>query len=362
MTNHNIDQSVTNQCQVSSGADGQCRRWSGWWSTSQSGVQRQQRQWGSATNHWSIMTNHAAGCVAETHERGEQQGGVTVHTLLRSQHLAWSGDTGSQWQYQVVTNHSEPIITTDQSLSTNHRSVTQEFLVGLQENFPSTIPTVNRTGDKLTIASGADTDHDTDDTDLCCMCGSSLDTDADSCHNALQATQVSRPHQSVTNQWPIIFQYSSFISSGGVKNSDSQRCSDKTKDSSSECCGQGDGSCQSRSSESVSMSDVLQSLCYTCRRTFDGVTDVDNVPGLVVDRWMLFSDWLIKLLLISDWLTGWGTMWGEGRWRMKLVTFYCDLQLLCFMNQEILFWFFPGETSILSTWNMKQWFKNNINL
>ena len=110
------------------------------------------------------------------------------------------------------------------------------------------------------------------------------------------------------------------------------------------------------------MSEVLQSLCYTCRRTFDGVTDVDNVPGLVVDRWMLFSDWLIKLLLISDWLTGWGTMWGEGRWRMKLVTFYCDLQLLCFMNQEILFWFFPGETSILSTWNMKQWFKNNINL
>ena len=99
-----------------------------------------------------------------------------------------------------MTNHSEPIITTDQSLSTNPRSVTQEFLVGLQENFPSTIPTVNRTGDKLTIASGADTDHDTDDTDLCCMCGSSLDTDADSCHNALQATQVSHPHQSVTNQ------------------------------------------------------------------------------------------------------------------------------------------------------------------
>ena len=70
-----------------------------------------------------------------------------------------------------------------QGVSDTIRNVTQEFLLGLQDNFPSTIPTVNRTGDKLTVMDDTD---DGDDEDKCVICQSRLDTDSETSHNALQ--------------------------------------------------------------------------------------------------------------------------------------------------------------------------------
>jgi len=161
----------------------------------------------------------------------------------------------------LVTWHGQEV----QGVGDTIRNVTQEFLLGLQENFPSTIPTVNRTGDKLTAFD--DMTDDDNDEDTCLMCGSSLDTSTNTCHNALQATQ-----------------YSSYISAGGdgvkVNDGNIEKCETKND----ECCGEGDGSCKTNSGPKVSVSDVLNYLCYTCRRTFDQVTRVSDLPRFLVDK------------------------------------------------------------------------------
>ena len=131
------------------------------------------------------------------------------------------------------------------------RRVTQEFLFGLQENFPSTIPTVNRTGDKLSLAAEESGEES------CCLCGASLDTETVQ-HNALQATL-----------------YSSLISGGAQTDSPAQ--------DQSGCCGEGDGSCQTRSC-SLSMEEVLGVLCYTCRRTLEKVKSVESLPASLRER------------------------------------------------------------------------------
>ena len=133
------------------------------------------------------------------------------------------------------------------------RRVTQEFLFGLQENFPSTIPTVNKTGDKLTVMEGESGE------DCCCLCGASLDTETVQ-HNALQATL-----------------YSSLISAGGQ----TEAPADSQEDDG--CCGEGDGSCQSRSC-SLTMKEVVQSLCYTCRRIFERVKSVESIPASLREK------------------------------------------------------------------------------
>ena len=147
---------------------------------------------------------------------------------------------------QVTTWHGQEVAPAD-----TIRRVTQEFLFGLQENFPSTIPTVNRTGDKLSVA------EEESGEERCCLCEASLDTETVQ-HNALQATL-----------------YSSLMSGGAQ--------TDTQAGDQSGCCGEGDGSCQTRSC-SLTMQEVLQALCYTCRRTFEKVKSVESIPASLRER------------------------------------------------------------------------------
>ena len=89
------------------------------------------------------------------------------------------------------------------------------------------------------------------------MCEASLDTETVQ-HNALQATL-----------------YSSLMSGGGQTDGPAQ--------DQSGCCGEGDGSCQTRSC-SLTMEEVLQALCYTCRRTFEKVKSVESIPASLRER------------------------------------------------------------------------------
>ena len=129
---------------------------------------------------------------------------------------------------------------------------------------------MNRTGDKLTVSSGVETEAEEEEEDGgCALCGARLDTETDARHNALQATQ-----------------YSSFISGGGVQavNDDTGEscgpCGDKKKD---ECCGKGDGSCKSSQGQTVSLAEVMECLCYTCRRTFTRVKSVEAMPPRLLE-------------------------------------------------------------------------------
>lgn len=160
---------------------------------------------------------------------------------------------------RLETWHGQEI----QGVGDTIRNVTQEFLVGLQDGFPSTIPTVNKTGEKLTVSSEVETESE-EEHGGCALCGSLLDTETGARHNALQATQ-----------------YSSFISGGGSKavNGDTSEgcapCGDKKENG---CCGEGDGTCKSSQGRTVSLAEVMECLCYTCRRTFERVRSVESMP------------------------------------------------------------------------------------
>ena len=126
---------------------------------------------------------------------------------------------------------------------------------------------MNRTGDKLTVSSGVEIEREEEESG-CALCDARLDTETDARHNALQATQ-----------------YSSFMSGGGANtvNDTSEGCApcgDKKGDS---CCGEGDGSCKSSQGQTVSLVEVMEYLCYTCRRTFDRVRRVEALPARLLE-------------------------------------------------------------------------------
>ena len=127
---------------------------------------------------------------------------------------------------------------------------------------------MNRTGDKLTVSSGVETETEEEEDGGCALCGARLDTETDARHNALQATQ-----------------YSSFISGGGAQavNGDTSEGCAPCGDKEEECCGEGDGSCKSSQGQTVSLAEVTECLCYTCRRTFTRVTSVESMPPRLLE-------------------------------------------------------------------------------
>ena len=58
--------------------------------------------------------------------------------------------------------------------------LTEKFVTGLQEGFPSTVPTIFRTGDKLLM-------EPVDDGDKCVLCNGFIDTEPKICCTALEA-------------------------------------------------------------------------------------------------------------------------------------------------------------------------------
>ena len=128
------------------------------------------------------MSSVAAGVGAGLpHRVGFRDTRDTDNVILRPMRELSSKETSLYCVYnRLVTWHGQEV----QGVSDTIRNVTQEFLLGLQDNFPSTIPTVNRTGDKLSVMD--DTEADDDEEERCVLCQSRLDTDAESSHNALQ--------------------------------------------------------------------------------------------------------------------------------------------------------------------------------
>ncbi|ELT99947.1 hypothetical protein CAPTEDRAFT_223722 [Capitella teleta] len=127
--------------------------------------------------------------------------------------------------------------------------LTSDFVLGLQADFPNTVSTIMRTGEKIGVS------HSEIDIDLCCsLCQAPLDTDVGP-SSALAATQ-----------------FSEVVSRG---NRQSSRCSSEA----TECCGQGDGSCQS--STRCELPDLRRSLCYGCRLMCKDLKDTSLLPASV---------------------------------------------------------------------------------
>ena len=152
------------------------------------------------------------------------------------------------------------------------RRLTQEFLVGLQQNFPATIPTVLRTGDKLCPPAGQQEEQDS-----CLLCQARLDTSLQGCC-ALQATQFSKLVSARGRDKGLGERVATILEEQEVG---SKGC--KEQEDKSECCGQGDGSCQSGGQEGgLSLEQVQQELCYSCRRVVEKVKEVQELPASLV--------------------------------------------------------------------------------
>ncbi|XP_061196246.1 cytoplasmic tRNA 2-thiolation protein 2-like [Saccostrea echinata] len=144
-----------------------------------------------------------------------------------------------------------PTITTKAPDSASIEHLTEKFVTGLQADYPSTTSNIMRTGEKLHTEKKKDTESQ------CAVCQAPLDTDVPP-SSALSAVQ-----------------FSETVS----------RCSSVTLsicNSDKECCGRGDGSCQSKD-PTLTREDVISALCYACRLLIKELDDVNKLPKHILD-------------------------------------------------------------------------------
>jgi cytoplasmic tRNA 2-thiolation protein 2 len=147
------------------------------------------------------------------------------------------------------------------------RSLTEQFLVGLQLSFPATVPTVGRTGDKLSPG-GAEGEG-------CALCQGGLDTGVEA-HCSLQATNFSRL-MSARGREPGLGDLTATLLEVEEAGPEPEGCGGE-KDQAG-CCGQGDGACRAGGDRGPSLAQVMEHLCYACRRTLGGAGEAAKLPA-----------------------------------------------------------------------------------
>jgi len=144
-------------------------------------------------------------------------------------------------------------ITTLGTMSHSHASIdrlTEEFVSGLQADFPFTVSTIFRTGDKLSVKESSD------DTAACAICGVPVNLDPS-------------PLSNLTDDLHHV----------------DLDADTKTAPPSSDCCGGCDSACTSSSSDpQLTKEGFVQALCYGCQLTLkDTKLDLSYLPSYVVE-------------------------------------------------------------------------------
>lgn len=185
--------------------------------------------------------------------------------------------------YLNLQNITVPRPPTFQPKSTSIASCTEEFVRSLQKDFPATISTIFRTGDKLVSATTqADKEYDSSadsltNGDFCALCASSLDTEKGEA-SALHATVVSQKYSSKRPQ-EILQQNAASV----------QECSKEKNDGDpggGMCdCARAGGGC-SETNMNVDQKwetskTMEQCLCYGCRVTLRDLADTGLLPAKV---------------------------------------------------------------------------------
>ncbi|MPC17619.1 Cytoplasmic tRNA 2-thiolation protein 2-A [Portunus trituberculatus] len=173
---------------------------------------------------------------------------------------------------------------TFQPKNTSIASCTEEFVRSLQNDFPATIPTIFRTGDKLvSTTTQAEKEHDSSadsltSDDFCALCGSTLDTEKGEA-SALHATVVSQKYSSKRPQEinAVPVQECGKVKSDGETSPDpgGGMCG----------CAKAGGDCSKTNmnvDQKWEMSKTLeQCLCYGCRVTLRDLADTGLLPAKV---------------------------------------------------------------------------------
>ncbi|XP_071816100.1 cytoplasmic tRNA 2-thiolation protein 2-A-like isoform X2 [Apostichopus japonicus] len=156
-----------------------------------------------------------------------------------------------------------PRISTKASRLASIDTLTEDFVNGLQSNFPATVTTVLKTGAKLT------SDEETiGKRHTCVLCQSPVDSSS-SASSASAATQYS-----------MSLRKSSTVYSSS--SSEPEAACEVARDNAS-CCGEGDESCQSaKKNEELTSADLSVVMCYGCQVMMRDVKSLDRLPSSVL--------------------------------------------------------------------------------
>ena len=156
--------------------------------------------------------------------------------------------------YNFFNNVETVLIPTLGTMSHSHASIdrlTEDFVSGLQADFPFTVSTIFRTGDKLSVKEVSE------DVAACALCGVPM---------SVNPTLLSTLTDSVSS----------------VKLDTDDK---NTPQSATDCCGGCSSGCSSSSSEQeLTKGNILDTFCYGCRLTFkDSKFNVSDLPSSVLE-------------------------------------------------------------------------------
>ncbi|KAK3916568.1 Cytoplasmic tRNA 2-thiolation protein 2 [Frankliniella fusca] len=173
--------------------------------------------------------------------------------------------------YYSVFHHLEsvhiPSLCTKASSDSSIHNMSKQFVMDLMENFPSTVSTVFRTGEKLGSTTTS-TSCETED-NLCIICQVKLDENLTAC-SSVQATDFSRL---ISSLGPSGFDNKTLSLLPGNK-ADTALCG-----SSASCCVQSKNgySCPTKT-QSLSLSEIENWCCYGCRLILQDMENVSSLP------------------------------------------------------------------------------------
>ncbi|XP_076053762.1 cytosolic thiouridylase subunit 2 isoform X2 [Oratosquilla oratoria] len=165
-------------------------------------------------------------------------------------------------------------------------SCTKSFIMGLQSEFPATVPTIFRTGNKLvgdTETKGKEEEMDT----VCLLCRSSVDTYRKEA-SALYATKIShlfsrtRPPdpESKGNEAKTAEKSMNAYSS----NTNSAFEEEQAVNCGGSCKCESDGGCKSNEKvkKILTKEDLMEFLCYGCRIIVREMAEIEDLPHWMV--------------------------------------------------------------------------------
>merc|ERR1712037_746402 len=121
-------------------------------------------------------------------------------------------------------------------------------------------------------------------------CQATLDTDIQD-HCALQATKFSSLVSERGRDEQMGREAATALESREAMESNGSICGREKVDQ--QGCGEGDGSCRSSSKpEKLNFSEVMDQMCYSCRRTLAKVKQVDDLPAFILKEAEI-SDFLL---------------------------------------------------------------------
>jgi len=171
------------------------------------------------------------------------------------------------------------------------RKLTEEFVTELQADFPSTVPTIFRTGDKLVAQENQEEEEG------CVLCGGPMDTDCPvTC--AFQATKWSQlvSEKGKPGLDDVILEVGR-MENITVEEMDRMKDSGKPKSAKKssvecgsgggDCCGSGCGSKGGKEATAPSVKQVEREMCYSCRLVVRKVKQADALPEQVLKEVMV---------------------------------------------------------------------------